>query len=107
MTTTVLNTKTSQIKNKLPNNSSLVTTTVLSTKISKFKNKFLDQDKYITTPEFNKLTAENFAARLKQTNLVTETDFDDKLTSFNEKISTNEAKHLETEKTLNILITKD
>ena len=26
-------------------------------------------DKYITTPEFNKLTAENFAARLVQANL--------------------------------------
>ena len=35
-------------------------------------------DKYITTPEFNKLTAENFAARLGQANLVTKTDFDDK-----------------------------
>ena len=36
-------------------------------------------DKYITTLEFNKLTAENFAARLAQSNLVTKTDFDDKL----------------------------
>ena len=33
-------------------------------------------DKYITTPEFRKLTAENFAARLAQTNLITKTDFD-------------------------------
>ena len=42
----------------------------------------------ITTPEFNKLTSENFAARLKQANLasnsdivnfVNKTDFDDKL----------------------------
>ena len=43
--------------------------------------------KYITTPEFNKLTAEHFAARLAQSNLasnndianfVKKTDFDDK-----------------------------
>ena len=33
----------------------------------------------MSTPEFNKLTAENFAARLAQANLVTKTDFDAKL----------------------------
>ena len=34
------------------------------TKISKFEKKLIDNnhDKYINTPEFNKLTAENFAA---------------------------------------------
>ena len=36
-------------------------------------------DKYITTPGFNKLTAKIFFARLKQTNLVTKIDFDNKL----------------------------
>ena len=41
--------------------------------------------KYITTPEFNKLTAENFAARLAQANIVTKTDFDNKLSSLNKK----------------------
>ena len=40
-------------------------------------------DKNITTPEFDKLTAENFAARLAQVNLVTKTDFDDKLINLN------------------------
>ena len=36
------------------------------------KNKLADHkhDKYITTPEFNKLTVENFAARLAQANLI-------------------------------------
>ena len=37
----------------------------------KLEKKFTDRDhsnKYITTPEFNKLTSENFAARLKQAN---------------------------------------
>ena len=32
---------------------------------------------------FNKLTVESFAARLKQANLVSKTDFDNKLTSSN------------------------
>ena len=31
---------------------------------------------YITTPEFNKLSTENFIARLKQPNLVIKTDLD-------------------------------
>ena len=47
-----------------------------------------NHDKYITTPEFNRLTSENFAARLAQANLaskndianvVKKTDFDDKM----------------------------
>ena len=72
---------------KIPDTSSLVTTTVLNTKISEVENKILSHDKYITTPEFNKLTAENFAARLKQANLLTKTGFDNKLTSFNKRIT--------------------
>ena len=42
-----------------------MTTTVLNTKISKVENKIPDNSKSITNQEFNKLTAENFAARLK------------------------------------------
>ena len=107
MTITVLNTKISEIENKIPNTSSLVATTVLNTKISKAENKIPNHDKYITTPKFNKLTAENFTARLKQVNLVTKTDFDKKLTSFNRKITSNETKNLEVEKELNSLVTKN
>ena len=44
---------------------------------------------YILTPEFNKVTAENFAARLPQANLITKTDFDAKLSSLNTKITSN------------------
>ena len=36
-----------------------------------------DHDKYITTPEFNKLTLENFAARLAQANLASKSDIAD------------------------------
>ena len=42
-----------------------MTTTVLNTKVSDVENKVSDKSKYITTEEFNKLTAENPAARLK------------------------------------------
>ena len=98
VTTTVLITKNSEVENKIPDNSSLVTTTVLNTKISKVQNKLFDHDKYITTPEFNKLTAENFAARLKQSNLVNKTDFDNRLINFDRTITSNKTKYLEVNK---------
>ena len=50
------------------------------TKIGESEMKFTDHDhsnKFITTQEFNKLTAENFDARLKQANLATKPDIDD------------------------------
>ena len=107
MTTTVLNTKTSEVENNIQNTTSLVTTTVSNTKNSKVENKIPDNSKYITTEEFNKLMAEKFAARLKQADLVNKTDFDNKLTSFNRQITSNKIKHLELQKKLNSLITKD
>ena len=56
-------------------------------KLKKKKISDHDHDKYITAPEFNKLTAQHFAARSTQANLssknnianfVKKTDFDDK-----------------------------
>ena len=41
MTTAVLNTKISEVKNKIPDTNSLVTTTVLNTKISEIEKKKL------------------------------------------------------------------
>ena len=79
----------------------------MNTNISEGENKIPNHDKYITSPEFNKLTAESFAARLKQANLVTKTDFDNKLTSSNRRITPNKTKNLEVQKKLNNLITKD
>ena len=66
------------------------------TKINEIEKKITDQshDKYITAPEFNKLKAENFAARLAQTNLITKTDLNAKLSSLNKKIISNKTKHL-------------
>ena len=83
-------------ENKIPDVSSLVKKTDYNTKISEVENKLTDHNRnnYITTPEFNKLTAENFAARLKLANLVRKTDFDDKLKNLNEKVTSNKRKHV-------------
>ena len=72
-----------------------MTTAVLNTKIREVENKIPDHAKYISTQEFNKLIAENLAARLKQANLVSQTDFDNKLISFEKNITSNKTKHLE------------
>ena len=65
-------------------------------KISDIENKIADHkhDKYITTHEFNKLTTENFNARLAQANLITKTDFDTKLQSLSKRITSNKTKYL-------------
>ena len=106
MAITVLNTKVSKVENKIPNTTHLVTTNVLNSKISEVENEIPDNSKYVTTREFNKLTAENFAAILKQANLVKKTDFDNKLTSFNKRITSNETKHLGVDKKINSLTSK-
>ena len=60
---------------------SLVKKTDYNTKITEIEKKLTahNHDKYITTPEFNKLTADVFNAKLAQASLVTKTDFDAKL----------------------------
>ena len=79
----------------------------MNTKINEVENKIPNNSKYFTPQEFNKLTAKNVEARLKQTDLVNKTDFDNKLTSLNRRINSNKTKHLEVQKKLNSLITKD
>ena len=51
------------------------------------KNDHDHSNKYITTKEFNKVTSENFDARLKQTNLARKNRISDfvKMTYFDEK----------------------
>ena len=105
-TKTTLNVKIHEVKAKIPSMTNLTTTTALTsveneipnvsnlvkkinyTKINEIKKSIIDHshDKYITTLEFDKLTAETFAARLAQANLVTKTDFDDKLKNLNKKL---------------------
>ena len=53
------------------------------------------------------VAAENLAARLKQADLVNKSGFDNILTSFNKLIHSNKRKHLEVQRKLNSLITKD
>ena len=65
-------------------------------KITEFNN---------VTVEFNKVIAEHFAARLVQANLVTKTDFDNKLINLNRKINSNKTKHLIVENELKNLET--
>ena len=92
------------VENKLPNVSNLTKKTDYNTKISKIEKNITDHDhsnKYITTLEF--VNNRKFAARLKQVNLaskidianlVTKTDFDNKLLSFNKSINSNNTKHV-------------
>ena len=50
--------------------------------------------KFLIMIKFNKLTAENFAERLAQLNLVTKADFDTKLIKVNKKINSNKTTHV-------------
>ena len=97
------------VENKIPDVSSLVKKTDYNTKISEIEKKVTDHnyDKYITSPEFNKFTAEIFAARLAQANLVTKTDFDTKLICLNKNINSNKRMHLLVENDLKKLQTFD
>ena len=62
-------------------------------KLVKLKRKLLIMIMIYTLP-LSELTAENFAARLAQTILVTKTDFDNKLNSLNKKTHSNKTKNL-------------
>ena len=115
-----LNIKINEVKNKLLNIINLATISALTavenkipsnlvkeydTKISEIEKKITDHDhdKYITTPEFDKLTAENFATKLAQAylasksgiaNFVKNRDFDNKPKKLNKKVTSNKTKHL-------------
>ena len=67
----------------------LLKKTDYDTKVTEIENKFNNHnhDKYIDTQEFNKLAADVFNARIAQANLITKTDFDDKLSNLNRKIT--------------------
>ena len=84
------------VENKIPNVSNLVKKIDYDIKVNEIEKKITNykHDECITTPEFNKLTAENFAARLAQADFVTKADFDNKLLDLNRKIVSNKTKHL-------------
>ena len=80
----ILNAKINEIKNEIPSINNFATTAAFTV----VENKILHHSKYITTPEFNKLTAENLTAILKQANLATKGDITDfvKKADFNDKL---------------------
>ena len=99
------NTKTTELEDKIPSISGLATNAALTTagnktdyntKTSEIEKKLTDHDhdKYITTRECNTLAVNIFNARLAQADLVTETDFDAKLSSLNGKVTSNKTKPL-------------
>ena len=73
-----MNTKISEVGNKIPDTSGLVTATVFNTKLGEFYNKIPYHAKRISKPQFNKLAA----GKLKQADLLIKTDFDNKLKTF-------------------------
>ena len=85
------------------------TKTDYNTKITEIEKKLTDRnhDKYITTLECNTLAADIFNARLGQANLVSKTDFDNKVSSLNSKIATNKTKNESIENELKKLKTFD
>ena len=97
------------VENNVPSVSNLIKKTDYDTKVTEIKNKLNNHnhDKYITTPDFNKLAANVFNARLVRANLVTKTDFDSKLSNLNRKINKNKADHLLVQNELKKLQTFD
>ena len=104
VTTTVLNSKISEVKIKIPDTSSLVTSTVFNTKISEVENKIpsfsglvkkIDYDakikdvegKYFSTANYNKFESDIFDVKIKQKELVNKSDIDKKLININKKIT--------------------
>ena len=83
------------VENKIPDVSSLLKKTDYNTKVTEIKNKLNNHnhDKYISTPEFNTLAADVFNARLAKANLVAKTNFDNTVSSHNNKIATNKTKN--------------
>ena len=84
--------KIKDVDKKMPDISGLVNTTALNTKNSEVDNK---------------ITAKTFKEKLKQTDLVSKNNFDNKLISFNKRITLNKTKYLEVQKKLNSLKIKD
>ena len=77
------------IENKIPDVGNLVKKADYNTKVTEIENKLNNHnhDKYITTPEFNTLAADVFNARLARANLVAKTNFDNTVSSLNNKIA--------------------
>ena len=80
-----------------------------NTKVTEIENKLIyhNHDKYVTTPEFDKLAADFFNARLSHTNLIVKTNFDNTVSSLDRKIAENKTKKNSIENKLKKLKTFD
>ena len=80
-----------------------------NTKVTEIENKLIyhNHDKYVTTPEFDKLAADFFNARLSHTNLIVKTNFDNTVSSLDRKIAENKTKKNSIENELKKLKTFD
>ena len=104
---------------KTTDTSGLVKKVDYDTKIGEIEKKLLtdhgNSNKYIYIQKLNRLTADNFADRLKQANLVSKNDivdfvknmyFDDKLININKKVTLNKRKYVLIQNKLNKLSEK-
>ena len=68
---------------------------IMIPKITEIEKKLTDHnhDKYITTPESNTLAADVFKTRLAQANLVAKTNFNNTVSSLNNKVAVNKTKN--------------
>ena len=110
LSNTDFNTKVTEIEGKIPNIRGSATKTAVENKVSNVSNlakmskiteiekKINDHkhDQYITTDEILESTTKTkiAATRIKKENLVNKTDFDTKLTNFNESINSNKLIYL-------------
>ena len=92
------------IENKIPGVSNLVKKTDYD-KNTGVENKLNNHyhDKYTDTSEFTKLAIDVYNARIAQSNLITKTDFDAKMSNINKKITQYKRKNLLLENELNKL----
>ena len=95
------------------NTSDLIKEADYNTKINEIEKKIPDHDKLITALEFNQLTAEDFASRLKHANFesknyiadfVKEADFAEKLKRNNTIVTSIKTRYVEAEKKINDLL---
>ena len=89
-----MNTKISEVENKISSVSSLVKKTNYDVKIKSIEGK------YLTTADFIKLTSDIFGVKIKQKELINKSDIDRKLININKKITSSKTKHIEADKKL-------
>ena len=84
------------VENKIPIINNLVKKTYYNAKITEIESKITNHkyDEYITTPEVNKLAVDAFNARIAQANLITNIDFDARLSGLKRKVTKNKSDHL-------------